>query len=169
MVPFASGGPVVLNSLVGGAAGIGGFVGFGSSAPSVSALGLNIDLTGAVLGPVINFAFSVPRDGVLTDLAAYFSVTVGASLTLGSLSVTAQLYESTTPDNTFTQIPGAVVSLPFSGIISLGDFESGTTALNVPVTAGTRLLLAFGLESTGLTVASVLTGYASAGLGMSFT
>lgn len=105
---------------------------------------------------------------MITDLAAYFSVTVGLSLVLGSVSVVAQLYESTTPDNIFTAIPGATVSIPFSGLIELGDFGSGVAQLNHNVTAGTRLLLAFGLESQGLAIAATLTGYASAGLAMSF-
>lgn len=152
-----------------GSVGIGALIGFGFSAPSPDILGLNIDLTGTLLGPTINFAFSMPRDGVITELAAYFSVTVGLSLVLGSVSVVAQLYQSTTPDNVFTQIPGASVSIPFSGLISLGDFGSGITSLNVPVTAGTRLLLAFGLESQGLAIAATLVGYASAGLAIAFS
>lgn len=159
----------MVNALLDGTAGIGALVGFGSSAPSPTVLGLNLDLTGSALGPVINFAFSVPRDGVITELAAYFSVTVGLALALGQVEVIAQLYESTTPDNTFTQIPGAQARIPFSGLIQLGDFGSDIVSLNVPVTAGTRLLLAFGLESTGLTIAAALAGYASAGLAIAFS
>ena len=168
-MPFASGAPVTVASLIDGTADIGALVGFGFSAPSPTALGVNLDLTGTLLGPTINFAFSVPRDGVITELAAYFSVTVGVSLAVGTVEVVAQLYQSTTPDNLFTQIPGAQARIPFSGLISLGDFGSDLVSLNVPVTAGTRLLLAFGLEGTGLIAAATLTGYASAGLAISFT
>lgn len=166
LIPFASGEPVVLSTLANGNAGIGAFVGFGSAAPSLTALGLNIDLTGSALGPTINFAFSVPRDCVITELAAYFSVTVGVALASGTLNVVAQLYQSTTPDNTFTQVPGALVQIPFTGVITLGDFGSGITPLNVNVAAGTRLLLAFALESESVPGAETLIGYASAGLAL---
>ncbi len=167
-MPFASGGPVELTTLLDGTAETGALVGFGSAGETLGVLGLNLDLTGSLAGPVINFAFSVPRDGVITELAAYFSVTIGLNLVLGTLNVVAQLYESTTPDNTFTLVPGASVSMPFSGLISLGDIGSGITALNHPVTAGTRLLLVFGLEGTGITLAAALTGYASGGLAIEF-
>lgn len=166
LIPFASGESVVLSTLANGNAGIGAFVGFGSAAPSLTALGLNIDLTGSALGPTINFAFSVPRDCVITELAAYFSVTVGVALASGTLNVVAQLYQSTTPDNTFTQVPGALVQIPFTGVITLGDFGSGITPLNVNVAAGTRLLLAFALESESVPGAETLIGYASAGLAL---
>ena len=118
-----------------------------------------------------NFAFSVPRDGVITSLAAYLSISAGLSLIGSTVTVTAQLYESTTPDNNFVAVPGAVVTLapPLTGLISIGDISSGvTTGLNIPVTAGTRLLLVFSAEVTdGLDVAAAIAGYASAGLGIS--
>ncbi|PEW03214.1 bclB domain-containing protein [Bacillus cereus] len=166
MIPYASGLPVTLTTLLSGLAGTGGLIGFGSSAPTVSALGASIDLTGAS-GLLLNMAFSVPRNGVITSIAAYFSTTLALNIIGGSISITAQLYESTTPNNIFTPIPGAVVTLapPLTGVINIGTIRSGiTTGLTIPVTPQTRLLMVYSITSSGLTVASVVEGYASAGV-----
>ncbi len=119
------------------------------------------------MGLLANLAFSVPRDGTITDMAAYFSVVLGLTLIGTDITVTAQLYRSTTPDNIFTPIPTAVVTLApsFGGIINIGDIASGiTTGLNISVTAGTRLLLVFTITSDGVSLLNTLTGYASAGV-----
>ena len=49
------------------------FVGFGNSAQSLTLLGSTIDLTNAS-GTLSNFAFQVPRAGVITSFSAYFSL-----------------------------------------------------------------------------------------------
>jgi BclB C-terminal domain-containing protein len=141
-------------------------VGFGSNLPGIAAASGTISLLG-----LTNFAFSMPRDGVITSLAGYLSISAGLSLIGSTVTVTAQLFQSTTPDDTFVAVPGAVVTLapPLTGLISIGDVSSGiTTGLNIPVTAGTRLLLVFSAEVTeGLDLAAAIAGYASAGLGIS--
>jgi BclB C-terminal domain-containing protein len=87
-----------------------------------------------------------------------------------TVTITAQLFSSPTPDNTFTAVPGALVTLapPLTGIVALGTISNGiTTGLAIPVTAQTRLLLVFSATVTaGLDVATVISGYASAGLGI---
>ncbi|WP_339209478.1 exosporium glycoprotein BclB-related protein [Paenibacillus sp. FSL K6-3182] len=141
----------------------------GSSAIGVSILGGIIDLTGAA-GTLLNFAFPVPRNGTITSLAAYFSTTVALSLVDSTVTITAQLYQSTTPNNSFTAVPGAVVTLapPLTGVLALGTISSGITpGLSIPVTAGTRLLLVFSATATGVSLVNVVAGYASAGLGIS--
>lgn len=84
------------------------------------------------------------------------------------MTITAQLFESTTPDNTFTAVPGAVVTLApaLTGIVAIGTVSNGiTTGLNIPVTAQTRLLLVFSASVTaGIDIATTVIGYASAGL-----
>nr|WP_272898894.1 exosporium glycoprotein BclB-related protein [Brevibacillus laterosporus] len=102
-MPFASGTP-----LAGGLAGT--RVGFGSSAPTVFALGTTIDLTGAV-GTLLNFAYTVPRDGIITSISAYFSTTATISLIGTTVTITAQLYSSPTPNNTFNPVQGTIVTL----------------------------------------------------------
>ncbi|OZQ63979.1 hypothetical protein CA600_17815 [Paenibacillus sp. VTT E-133280] len=165
MIPLASGGPIIMTTILGGLVGTTSLVGFGSSATGISLVGGNIDLTGTVLGPLINFAFSTPRAGVITSLAAYFSNTIALSLIGTTVTVTAQLYQSATPNNTFTPIPGAIVPLPpITGAITLGTFVSGVTnGIDFAVTPQTRLLMVFSATATGLTLVNTVTGYASAG------
>ncbi|GAB2479513.1 hypothetical protein GCM10027082_33040 [Comamonas humi] len=166
IIPFASGTPVVMTTIAGGLVGTSSLVGFGSTATGVSLVGSNIDLTGAA-GTLLNQAFSMPRDGVITSMSAFFSNTVALALVGTTITVTAQLYQSTTPDNTFTPVPGAMVSLapPLTGIVALGTVASGiTTGLSIPVTAQTRLLMVYSSTAAGLTLINAVTGYASAGV-----
>ncbi|MCF7754684.1 collagen-like repeat preface domain-containing protein [Paenibacillus xylanexedens] len=167
IIPFASGGPAILTTVLGGLVGTTSLIGFGSSATGVSILGGTIDLTGTIVGPLINFAFSVPRDGVITSIAAYFSTTAALALVGSTVTITAQLFSSPAPNNAFTAVPGAVVTLapPLTGIIALGSISSGiTTGLAIPVTAQTRLLLVFSATATGLSLVNTVVGYASGGV-----
>lgn len=166
IIPFSSGIPLTMTTIAGGLVGIPSLIGFGASAPSVGVLGATIDLTNAA-GTLTNFAFSVPRAGTITALSAFFSTTVALSLVGSSITVQAQLYQSTTPNNIFTPIPGAVVTLApaLTGIIAVGTLVNGiTTGLNIPVTPQTRLLLVFSTTATGVSLLNSVVGYASAGL-----
>ena len=156
-----------MTTIAGGLVGTTSLLGFGSSATGISLVGGAIDLTGTVLGPLINFAFSVPRDGTITSIAAYFSNTVALALVGTTITLTAQLFSSTTPDNIFTPIPGASVTLApaLTGVVNLGDTSNGiTTGLAIPVTEETRLLLVFSATADGVTLINVVTGYASGGI-----
>ncbi len=166
IIPFASGLPVALTSVLGGLAGLPGFVGFGTSAQGVDVLGATIDLTGGP-GIGINEAFSVPRDGTITSVAAFFSTAVALTLAGTTVTITAQLYESTTPDNTFTPIAGTLVTLApaLTGILALGAASNGVlTGLSIPVTAETRLLMVYSITVTGVNLINTVAGYASAGV-----
>ena len=146
-----------------------GFVGFGSSAPGVSIVGNTINLTNPA-GTLTNFAFSVPRAGTITSIAAYFSTTAALSLVGSTITITASLYSSATPDNTMTLVPGSTVTLApaLTGVISVGDISSGVlTGLNIAVTAGTRLMMVFTATATGLTLVNTVAGYASGGVAIS--
>lgn len=155
-----------MTTVLGGLLGTATLVGFGDSAAGVNILGGAIDTTA-----LFNVAFSMPRDGIITSLAAYFSTTLGLSLLGSTVSITAQLYQSTAPNNVFTPVPGASVTLapPLSGIVAIGATSSGiTSGLNIPVSAGTRLLLVFSAAVTaGLDIATTVIGVASAGLAIS--
>ncbi|WP_417629408.1 exosporium glycoprotein BclB-related protein [Paenibacillus yanchengensis] len=166
MIPFASGLPLALTTLVGGLAGSVGVVGFGSSGTTVLLAGNIIDLTSAG-GTFINSAFVMPRNGVITGIAANFNVTVSLSLALGSFTIRATLYQATGTGTQFTQLAGTQVTLSpnIPGIVAIGAGTSGSLSnLNIPVASGTRLLLVFSAELNGLTVASAITGYANAGI-----
>ncbi|WP_313152975.1 exosporium glycoprotein BclB-related protein [Lacrimispora sp.] len=166
IIPFASGTPVNLTTVLGGLLNTSSAVGFGSNLPGISASSGTINLLG-----LTNLAFSMPRAGIITSLAGYLSISAAVSLIGSTVTVTAQLFQSATPNNTFVAVPGAVVTLspPLTGLISIGSISSGvTTGLNIPVTVGTRLLLVFSAEVTaGFDLAATIAGYASAGLGIS--
>ncbi|WP_083773460.1 exosporium glycoprotein BclB-related protein [Desulfofarcimen acetoxidans] len=143
-----------------GLVGTASIVGFVSSATGITISGETIDLTGGVTGPLINFAFSAPRSGTITSITAYFSNTILLSLTGTTITITAQLYSSTTPNNTFSPVPGAVVTLApaLTGTISLGSTShSITTELSIPITQETRLLLVFSATATGLDLINTVT------------
>ncbi|WP_337034411.1 exosporium glycoprotein BclB-related protein [Paenibacillus illinoisensis] len=167
IIPYASGLPVALTTVLGGLLNTSSLVGFGNSASGVSVNGGIIDLTGAA-GTLLNFAFSASRAGTITSLAAYFSTTAGLSLVGSTITITAQLFRSTTPNNSFTAVPGAVVTLTpsLTGVLALGTISSGlTTGLSIPVAASDRLLMVFSASVTaGIDVATTLAGYASGGL-----
>ena len=166
IIPFASGLPISLTTIVGGLAGIPAFVGFGSSAPGLTVLGSTINITNAS-GTLSNFAFQVPRAGIITSFSAFFSTTAALSLIGSTVTVNAQIYQSATPDNVFSPIAGTLISLApsLTGVIAIGTLLNGVlTGLNIPVAAQTRLMLVFSATASGLTLVNTVAGYASAGL-----
>jgi BclB C-terminal domain-containing protein len=122
-----------------------------------------IDTTG-----LNDVAFSMPRDGVITSMAAYFSVGAAVALVGSTVTITAQLYSSATPDDVFSPVAGATVTLapPLTGAVAIGDTSNGiVTGLSIPVTAQTRLLMVFSAAVTaGIDIATIISGFASAGL-----
>lgn len=125
-----------------GLVGLPGLIGFGSPQQALTVLGGTIDTSG-----LANYAFSMPREGVITALAGYMSATAGASLDT-TLTVRMQLYQSTTPDNIFSPIPGVGVTFSATTAPAVGQtFNDIVTGLSVPVTAQTRLLLWYTLKA----------------------
>ncbi|EHQ87557.1 exosporium glycoprotein BclB-related protein [Desulfosporosinus youngiae] len=168
IIPYASGEPISITTIALGLVGLPSFVGFGNSVQGLTALGATIDLTG--VGGLLNFAYSVPRDGTITSIAAFFSVTAALALAGSTVTITAQLYSSTTPDNIFSPIAGTAVTLApaLTGVVSVGDISNGiVTGLAIPVTAETRLLMVFSAEAAGLSLINIVAGYASAGVAIS--
>ncbi|WP_172794074.1 exosporium glycoprotein BclB-related protein [Sporosarcina sp. HYO08] len=162
IIPFASGGPMILTSLLGGAlASLGGLVGFGSNFVTASALGLTIDLGAAGLE---NFAFAVPRAGNVTAISAYFTAAAGISI-LGPTTVTAEVYRAQAGSNTFSPTGVAVdLALPTGLVVGNPPVFDSASDFNVPVAAGERLLMVYSVNTTGLNVLTVVAGTASAGI-----
>lgn len=161
IIPFSSGLAVAPTTILGGLVGTFGVMGFGSSVTSTTVLGGTINTVG-----LTNFAFSMPRDGTITELAGFFSVTAGLDLLGSSIILNMQLYESTAPNNVFTPIAATSLDLPaLSGTVVVGDtVNARLTGLSVPVTAETRLLLVISATATGLSLVNTVIGYASAGV-----
>lgn len=167
IIPYASGLPVALTTVLGGLANTNATMGFGNSTDGILLIGGLIDLSGSA-GLNLDHAFSMPVDGTITSISAYFSTAAGVSLIGSTVSITAQLYSSTTPDNLFSPIPGATVTLApgFTGLVTLGTTSNGiTTGLSIPVTAQTRLLMVFSPAVTGgIDIATTILGYGSGGV-----
>lgn len=165
IIPYASGDPMGMSTDDNGNPALVALLGFGSSVDGVPLSGGQIDLTGGA-GQNLAYAFSVPSDGVITAISAYFSTaTPIALLTNTTVTIKAQLYESTTPDNIFTPIPGAQVILSptiTTGVLPAGSVSHGVvTGLNIPVTSETRLLMVYSISATGASVDQILIlGYA---------
>jgi len=119
---------------------------------------------------IADMAFSMPRDGTLTSVAAFFSTTVPAFFVGTTVTVHAQVYTSTTPDNTFTLVPGTDVVLApaLTGTVGTGTICNAILpGLSIPLTAETRVLVVFYITSTGASAINSVVGYASAGLAIS--
>lgn len=166
IIPFASGNTTALSFASGGGVDTVSILSFGMHVDDVS---LQIDGT-INLGSRSNEAFSLSEDATITAIAAYFSTNFALDLTGTTASITAQLYASSVPNNIFTAIPGASVTLSpsFTGIVSVGTVASGlVTGLSIDVTAGTRLILVFLETATGNVVSGgSISGYASGGVNL---
>ncbi|MCM3677336.1 spore surface glycoprotein BclB [Peribacillus simplex] len=164
IIPYASGGPVTLNGVLGGLEDTAGLIGFGSSIAGVSIAGGIINL-GA--GGVLDFAFVVPRAGTVTSISGFFSSTAGLITTPSPVTVRAELWRSTTPaSSTFTPT-GAFVNLAptYAGGVGPGINAIGTAPQGLPVSAGDKLLMVFSIVGSAATsVIDSLTGFASAGV-----
>ncbi len=165
IIPFASGTiPASTTTALGGVAGVPALLGFGTNGNAVIAAGV-INTSG-----LNSFAFSMPRDGFITSIAAYFSIAAAVTLTGTTFTVTARIYSAPTPNDSFAPIPGAsvILSPALAAPLAIGTITSGeTTGLFIPVTAGTRLLFVLSTSVTaGTDVATTVTGFASGGLGI---
>jgi len=149
---------VTLTGLAGNLVGTVAEIGFGFNVPGLTLIGGSLDLAG-----LTNLAFTMPRDGTLTDLNVYLRVTAALAL-LADINFTVQVYQSTAPDEIFTPIPGAEVTIVLPGNLIVGQIFSASASFNVPVTEGTRLLL---VASATSLLAVTLEGSISAGLAIS--
>ncbi|KEQ26352.1 hypothetical protein ET33_31275 [Paenibacillus tyrfis] len=140
-----------------------GLVGFGSNDLALRQ-GTQIILVNPLViqSTAIDFAFSVPRAGTITSIAAFFAVT--ASLNLGPVltaTVSAQLYKAPATNNTYDPIgPVITLSPTLTGLINAGfSLHNTATGLSIPVAAEDRLMMVY-----SSTVPSGVLGVASAGV-----
>jgi BclB C-terminal domain-containing protein len=157
IVPFSSGTPVILTTGASGTPSTLGLVSFGRNAPGILTPG-----TLRLSGP-ISLAFPLPRGGIITSIAACFSIASAQNLPDTSITVTAQLYVSETPGDCFAPLSGASVSLsPLTGSISDGDTISGISAdLSIPVSEQSQLLMVYSATAAGASPINTIAGYAS--------
>lgn len=153
IIPYASGTTVTLTELTGAA------LGFGNS---ISGISLTPSINTNLLG---NVAFSLPRAGTITSLAAYFSSSSTVMAIDPTATIRAQVWISTPPTDAFVPT-AAFVDLPLNTatlfpIIFAGDTFNGLAVANVPLPPQTRVLLVFSV--TGIGDGSI-SGYASGGI-----
>lgn len=162
-VPFASGGPMALTTVLGNTVKTFGLVGFGNSAT----------FAGVSLGPLDlglatgYMAFNVPTNRTITAISAYFTTTVAVTL-LPIVTVQAQLWQSITPDNTYSPIPGTLVTLAptLNGIITIGQTSfNRITGLSIPLLASSNIIMVFSISST-LPLVDAIVGFGGAGVDM---
>jgi BclB C-terminal domain-containing protein len=113
---------------------------------------------------------SVPQNETITSMTAYFSTTTALALVGTTVTLMAQLYESTTPDNAFTPVPGAVVVFApsLTGIVSVGTVSNGiVTGLSIPVPAQARLMTVITASASGIALVNIINGFGSVGISAS--
>lgn len=111
----------------------------------------------------------ITRDSTITSFSAFASTTSALSLVGTTVTLTAQVWQSTTPDNQYTPIPGAQVTFTpaLTGIIAIGTVSNGsTTGLNIPVTAGTNLIVVFSASAAGINLNNTIRANVATGLGL---
>jgi BclB C-terminal domain-containing protein len=124
---------------------------------SVTPLGPANTLTGTEIG----IAQSFPRDCIVTSISGFFSTTLAATFSLETVTVSGQLYISTTPDNVFTPVVGTHLALApsLTGVVAPGTVMSGIlTGLAIPVLAGSTGIFVFSATADGATLVSTVAG-----------
>jgi BclB C-terminal domain-containing protein len=165
----SSGDPVVLTTMAGGLTGQVAVLPLdGDQAGTGSLQGSVLDQTGGP-GEVVP-AQTFPTDETIQSITLFSSTTGALALVSTTVTVTAQLYTSTTPDNTFTPVPGALViaAPPLTGVDAIGTISNGiTTGLTIPVTAGTRGVIVVSATAAGIGLVNFLPMYATASISAS--
>lgn len=156
IVSFSSGGSNSMKTNAGGMPDRSLIIGFGNNYAMQGSIE-EISLNNGGYEP-----FSMPKNGTITALSAVFSArpAVAAGITM---TVTAQLYQAPAGSNLFTPLNGALITLPsLSGGSPVGTVVDGiASGLNIPIAAGSRLLLVYSVTGTEN---KYLEGFASAGL-----
>lgn len=162
IIPFGSGFNTLLSTAVDGSPNNCAILSFGMS-DAQSLPNLTDQTTYSS-----NYAFSLPRDGTISAISAYFSNNSAPFNIVGTtLTITAQLYISSPPSNLFTAIPGATVILTpsYTGAVSAGTPTNGlTNGLSIPVLFQDRLIMVFSMQGAGVTPSQLITGIFSGGV-----
>ncbi|MEH6889154.1 exosporium glycoprotein BclB-related protein, partial [Bacillus sp. JJ864] len=159
IIPYASGGPATLNTVVVGT-NTGTILGFGSSFAGVDVSGATITLAP---GSVLDFAFVMPRAGTITSLSGFFSATAALALLPSSANVQMQIYTAPASSNIFSPV-GTPLALPSFTILSIGDTFANIQAQSISVSAQDKILLVVSTNTQGISLLTTVAGFASAGI-----
>jgi BclB C-terminal domain-containing protein len=165
----SSGEPAVMTTSPGGLAGQVAVLPLsGDQGGSAQLLGGTLDLTGGP-GQIIP-AQTFPTTETIESMTVFASTTLAQGLVGTTVFVSAQLYTSTTPDNTFTAVPGTTVTAvpPLTGVLPVGTISNGiTTGLSIPIPAQTRGVIVVSIEATGISLVNTVPMYVSASISAS--
>jgi BclB C-terminal domain-containing protein len=165
----SSGEEVALTTIAGGLAGQVAVLPLdGDQAGSAQLVGSALDLTGGS-GQIVP-AQTFPTNETIESITVFSSTTLAQALIGTTVTVSAQLYTSATPDNTFVPVPGAFVTAApsLTGVVSIGTVSSGMTiGLAIPVTAGTRGVIVVSVTAVGVSLIQTVPMYASASISAS--
>ncbi|EEK78904.1 hypothetical protein bcere0009_21780 [Bacillus cereus R309803] len=109
-----------------------------------------------------DYAFSAPRDGVITSLAGFFSATAVVPLLTPPAQVQIQILTAPAASNTFTVVGAPLLLLPTFSNVAIFTTASGVVPEAIPVVAGDKILLFVSLTSAAPVAA--LAGFVSAGI-----
>jgi BclB C-terminal domain-containing protein len=105
---------------------------------------------------------------ILTSVSASFSSTSTLSLIGSTITLTAEVFTSPTPDDVYTAVPGAICTMApaLTGILTVGTLANCiTTGLSIPVTAQTKVIVVVTATVTaGLDVNTTVEGGVSVGV-----
>lgn len=165
----SSGAPVTPTTIAGGLSGQVAVLPLdGDQAGMAPLQGPFLDQTGGS-GQIVP-AQTFPTDETIQSITVFSSTTAALNLVGTTVTVSAQLYTSSTPDNTFQPVAGAlaIAAPPFTGVDAIGSVSSGmTTGLSIPVTAGTRGVIVISVTATGVSLINTVPMYASASISAS--
>jgi len=167
IIPFASGSPVSLTTVIGTVVQNQAAIGFGSNVAITSLLNGNISL----LGADDDLSFVFPKSGYITNISVFFRAPTTISLT-STVGIRAIVYKSdSTTSTSFSPLLSTIVNLtPNFGIIGTNVVATGSLALPTPVLveSGRRiLLLLYAQTVAGLPLISTTNGFVNAGIAIS--
>jgi BclB C-terminal domain-containing protein len=166
IIPYASGTtPLTLTTLTTAlpSTGFVSAIGFGETQN-----GITITAGGELSLSTGNMAFTMPRNGTITAIRAFFTNIIPVTLGATVIQISAQLYFAEPNSNVFRPLADTRVDLTptLTGTVPANSTFTGSLKnLRVRVDRGTRLLLVFFASITGApAVAVTVTGLASAGV-----
>ena len=164
IIAYSSGFPITMRARI-SSDNQGALVAFGNSVSNISfEPGTETILLIGDEQKLLDMAFTMPRDGIITSFSARFTTGSQRDLGMSFVGVIARIFQADPDSNLFTPIPGTTIQLPFfTGNLPSGSVASGIVRpLSIFVPEQQNILLVF--TTVGSFGGISITGYARAGL-----
>ncbi|CAG7644015.1 hypothetical protein PAESOLCIP111_04603 [Paenibacillus solanacearum] len=107
----------------------------------------------------------ITRNGTLTQVEASFKNTIAQSLVGSTITVYADIYVDHNNDNIYEKATGVTLAPAYTGLVPIGEtITAQSTGLQVPITAGSKLLVVYYAESMGIQMVTNLPGEVEANI-----